>query len=524
MRIPPALHAIYEDSHPFIVIRKPSQVGVTEFNINLALFSAAGHYAGRGVILYVLPTQEMADRISQTRVTKAINESPTIRRLATPAAGLAKAPANIHRRSVGPGVIYFVGSEQETQYSGIDADIVIADEFDLMNEDSLSLLQSRLRSSRAGRLVVTSTPTVEAFGVSRLYETSDANRYELECPACGIWQTPEFPGSVDWARMCVICHACETALDQWRPGRWIADHPNETTIRGYQLSRLVLPDPPLAAMQMAYLNKVPTTRETFFRQDIGIPWVEEDARLTLADLESCVSDWSLDDSVLQFEKAVMGVDVGKKLHVVIRGFCEGRWYLHKAIICNDFEELDTLIKHLNISCCVVDALPEQRAARAFAARHRGVVFLCLYVRQGTGRQWSYDHGVGYVHTPRTLAIDEMMYRFRSREYALPESFQEAHDGAYVSQLLTPVRIMKTDAFGHPVAVYENVRDDHFAHAEVYATLAMERVGGSQVIFFQADAFGRLSVREPDRPHPDLRMRDNPQGFSRRSFAAMSPQS
>src|SRR3972149_11905870 len=72
MLVPPALHAIYKEDHPFVVVRKPSQVGATEFNLNTAAWAADGGYAGRGVVLYLLPTQEMAGRISQTRVSTAI--------------------------------------------------------------------------------------------------------------------------------------------------------------------------------------------------------------------------------------------------------------------------------------------------------------------------------------------------------------------------------------------------------------------------------------------------------------------
>ncbi|MBK6317872.1 MAG: phage terminase large subunit family protein [Dehalococcoidia bacterium] len=147
----------------------------------------------------------MADRISGKGAFQAINESPHLRRRAKPDNGPARGPANVNRRTVGNGVVYFVGSEQETQFSGIDADVVICDEFDLMKEDTLSLIQSRIRSSRAGRVFVTSTPTVESFGVSHLYANSDALRYELLCRACGTWQTPEFPGSIDWEQNLVVC-------------------------------------------------------------------------------------------------------------------------------------------------------------------------------------------------------------------------------------------------------------------------------------------------------------------------------
>ncbi len=77
MVVPRALHAVYEDNHTFLVIRKPSQVGATEFNLSMAAWAADSSYAGRGVVLYLMPTQQMADRTSQVRMIKAIQESPT---------------------------------------------------------------------------------------------------------------------------------------------------------------------------------------------------------------------------------------------------------------------------------------------------------------------------------------------------------------------------------------------------------------------------------------------------------------
>ena len=216
MLVPPALHAIYKEDHPFVVVRKPSQVGATEFNLNTAAWAAYCGYAGRGVVLYLLPTQEMADRISQARMSKVIQESPYLRRRAVPPPGIARGPANVQRRSIGSGVIYFCGSEQEAQYGGIDADVVILDEFDLMKDEVLSLAQARLRSSRSPRLRVSSTPTISDFGVSGLYELSDQRHYELPCPCCGVSQEPTFPESVDWDTFMVVCLQCRARLDPWQ--------------------------------------------------------------------------------------------------------------------------------------------------------------------------------------------------------------------------------------------------------------------------------------------------------------------
>lgn len=503
MVVPPALHAIYEDDHPFIVIRKPAQVGITEFNINTALFTADTGYAGRGVALVILPTGEMAERISQARFAKAINESPYLRQRSRPERGPIRTPANVNRRAIGEGVVYFVGAEQETQFSGIDADVVICDEFDLMKEGILSLIQSRIRSSSAGKVLVTSTPTVESFGVSALYENSDARRYEL-CCQCGTWQTPDFPDSIDWDRLAVVCRPCRAVLDPYARGRWVADKPTETAIRGYQLSRLVLPDPPLAAMRFAMEGKLPTTKEDFYRQDLGLPWVSEDARLTPDDLERAKAELRFDRTILQCREVVMGVDVGNHLHVVIRGRYQDHWYLLLATTCAEFGELDALMVQHNVGQCVIDALPESRAARDFFERHMSEVHLCTYGGEGIAPHWAWSDGVATVRVSRTLAMNDWLHSFKSGLFKVPEDYRQLADGEYVKHLLAPVRVTKLDEFGQPVATFQHTRPDDFAHAEVYARLATTRLSQGGVLLLDAKT---MSAWRPNSPsHPDLEFR------------------
>lgn len=474
MVVPPALHALYEDEHPFVIVRKPSQVGVTEFNLTIASWAAATHYASRGVVLYLLPTQEMADRISQARMTKAIQESPYLRQRAVPEPGIARGPANVQRRTIGPGVIYFCGAEQETQFSGIDADLVILDEYDLMNEDVLSLAQARLRSSRSPRLLVTSTPTISDFGVSHLFALSDQRRYELCCPGCSEWQEPRFPDSVDCGSYSVICLHCQGPLDPLAPGRWLTAGPPDAEIRGYQLNRLTLPNPPLREMRLALDGAVPTSKETFYRQDLGQPFTSPEARLTPEVLNACIEPWRPE---LPLKVYVMGIDVGRKLHVVIRGRKNERWYLYAAFTADSFEQLEGCFTRYNIDCCVVDALPETREAKRFQQSHIGVVWLAQYTQQGIEPEWSY--GDGLVRAPRTLLLDEMLHRFREKTYVLPPDVHALAQGEYFRHLQAPVRITELDAWGHPVASYKHRQPDDFAHAEVYATLAAIRASLSE---------------------------------------------
>jgi hypothetical protein len=467
--VPPALRAIYQDDHPFIVIRKPRQVGATEFNLNPAAGAADRRYAERGVVLYMLPTGEMADRISQTRMSKVVQESPYLRRRAVPEPGIARGPANIRRRTIGPGVVYFCGSEEETQYSGIDADVVILDESDLMQEEVLSLVQARLRSSRSRRLRVTSTPTISDFGVSHLFEMSDQGYYELACRQCSAWQEPQFPDSVDWDAFRVVCLDCRAPLDPWQEGRWVFRQPAASEIRGYQLNRLTLPDPPLHDMKLALDGKVPTGKETFYRQDLGQPFTSPESRLTPDILDSCIEPWR---PQLLLKMYVMGIDVGSKLHVVIRGRFKGKWYLFEAFTANSFEELDPCFTCYNIACCVVDAFPETREARRFQEAHYGTVWLAQYTQQGLEPEWSYDSWL--VRAPRTPILDEMLHQFREHVYVLPTDIRAIEDGQYFRQLQAPVRTTELDGWGHPVAIYRHREPDDFAHAEVYATLATIR--------------------------------------------------
>ena len=80
----PHIADIAEDSSPEIVIRKAAQTGVSELLINLALWATATGYAGRGVVLYCMPTQRMMDDFTQARIDPAIQASPMIREILQP--------------------------------------------------------------------------------------------------------------------------------------------------------------------------------------------------------------------------------------------------------------------------------------------------------------------------------------------------------------------------------------------------------------------------------------------------------
>ena len=55
MQLSPQLRSLYQDNHRVIVIQKAAQVGISEYLVNLALWSADTGWGGRGNALYTCP-------------------------------------------------------------------------------------------------------------------------------------------------------------------------------------------------------------------------------------------------------------------------------------------------------------------------------------------------------------------------------------------------------------------------------------------------------------------------------------
>ena len=103
----------------------------------------------------------------------------------------------------------------------------------------------------------------------------------------------------------------------------------------------------------------------------------------------------------------MGVDTGKELHVVISRFNVKKKDKREVVFVGtrqEYSELDELMKRFEISKCVIDALPEIHASRAFAKRHPGRVYLNYFVGSQRG-SYSWDTKEHIVRENRTEAMD-----------------------------------------------------------------------------------------------------------------------
>jgi hypothetical protein len=235
----------------------------------------------------------------------------------------------------------------------------------------------------------------------------------------------------------------------------------------------------------------PFERQQFYNANLGLPYAETGAGITMEVLEACMDD----PSIWPEEGGVaMGVDVGKVCHYVIRRRNGDRYYLLEADTVDSFERIGSLIRNYGVRSCVIDANPETHAARELQASLPGIVRLCYYSESLPGKRLER----GAYHVNRTFEMDEVVTRFASGNNRIPLGARytggnvRANRGEYLRQLMAETRVYEKDATGNPVARYRGSGNSHWLHAEVYCSLAsIDLPGGSMLTPALATTASRL---------------------------------
>jgi hypothetical protein len=498
-----------------MVIYKASQMGASEYAISCAMHAADQCAA---TVLYLFPTDTHVSDFSTARIGPAIEASAYLESIVVEG-GAAVGPDGKKRgadrvtlKRVRDRFIYLRGSQvkptgQAPQLKSIDADLLILDEVDEMDPRAPAIAVKRLGHSLIAEERWISTPTYPGMGIHAKWLESDMREWHLPCGHCGERQ-PLTIGSVVTAfddlerpvawhgqaegRAYAACRKCGKEIDRSIPGEWIATYPGRDLV-GFHLTKLFSAHVRLLDIVESLTTTDETKRREAYNQDLGEPYTPRGGQLTDDVLKGCQRDYAHGLAMIETEiggqvtkspeKTVMGVDVGKVLHVVIRGPRDAesgerpqRW----AGEVESFERLPVLMRTYNVSQVVIDALPETRKAREFQASQRsGVVWLAYYVTQKAGtkksepEQWDRDNGV--VNLDRTRTMDATFARFFEQENTLPANARDLRD--YFAHMKAPVRVLEDGPGGEKVASYVESGPDHFAHAENYCMVASSRPAG-----------------------------------------------
>lgn len=503
------LRAIYADDHPHIVVIKPAQRGLSEYAINKACFAldrgaevwAEGLKTGLNVG-YIFPTQAALSAFSKERIAGLKRESAHLEAMF----GDGDDYDTVDFKQVRDSYLYLRGGWSEVGLLSFAADVLVIDEYDRMDRSAIALARRRLNASVVRRELDISTPTIHGFGIHELYLQSDRHVYE-QWHRCGEWVTFDFhrdvtvdgqhyeaPRASGWQHypaelirasdVYLVCPACSSPISEDErtvSGRWRAETPEITSLRGYHVPWWPFPVVDLVSLAATAVSADPSEQTEFFRSDLGQPYESSGSRITremLAGLSHDLENGLL--PVVAWRDTTMGVDVGSRFHYRVSSPGPGGLRYVRAIgSVGTWDELDTLMAQYGVRMAVVDALPELHGAAAFAARFKGRVATATYPSANAlkGVMFAPERekarSDGRVQINRTMAMDAVFAAVKGATERWPAALH--NDQQIIEHMTAMVRVETLDAHGQARADWVHTKPDHWMHACAYDLVAARLV-------------------------------------------------
>lgn len=474
------LETIYKDNNPRMVIIKCSQVHMTEHFI-CAMFSLAKRGL-RG--LYILPTNEHRRPFVQDRIDRLRDCSVQYQRALRYNKLVHVVDSNVYKTIYKQGW-KFVGANVRKNFFEFPADVLIMDEYDLLDQDNIVYAKDRIADSKNPHVYKFGNPTVDGMGISREFQGSTQNEWLVRCCHCGEEQ------SLDWYKQFVerigasyrlrnddghaVCLKCGKPFDRLGPGHWHAHNPS-SEISGYRISRLfvhksdtdIMGDRDSLFPRFVEAQGNETLLQNFHNNYLGQPYESYELRLTDAVMRSCAAREPLRFEQGEDFRTIAGIDQGRKFTVVISAVVDGMIHDVAYEICDTWEQVYALLATHNTATVVVDAQGGGYAeTRNFVRRQPGA-WMCYYrSKDQVKKAYDLDYEQLVVSTNRTELLDSMVAAFRNKRIVIRHDWQSAVNGSYLDEMQVPKRIM--DAGGNIVWTKGT---DHFFHASAYRHLAL----------------------------------------------------
>lgn len=488
---------ILNDSANDLVVKKCAQVGLSEVSLRMAL--GLIDIFPNSTAIYTLPTGSFAQTFVKTRFDPVIQSSPEL------AARLDAEVDNTGLKKIGNSFLYIRGTYSKTAAISVPADILLHDEVDFSNPETLSSFTSRLGHVKEEDIIKRrfSTPTVSGYGVSALYEESTQAMYAVKCEKCETWQVPTFlrdvvlPGydrkivelekddltdpryKVNEAYLaCPRCRKELTVANLTDPVRrqWVAARPGQDR-SGYQIQPFDVPT----------INTVPRIIRALQDFDRKADWINFKVGQDYQDADtSFLSDAVEKAFSLQWVQpvpgalhgCVMGIDVGKTSWIVIGVPNKDRAldvvHFERVKLINK-EELPARAKHLSqcygVVMTVIDAAPEwTQAVGVMDQLAQGRAFASYYSTHRKPKMAFVepDEETRVVTVDRTGIINEVAGKVNG----IKIKFANAPDKkTFQAHLDNIKKVQRPDNRGEIKEMWVNNGPDHYGHALFFATAA-----------------------------------------------------
>ena len=351
---------IYDDFSPQQVIMKSAQVGISTMMINKLLYLAGV----KGLeVIYTLPAQSSVNRFVRSKVNRIINANPVYR-------SWVADTDNVQQKLINNSICYFQGTYTEQETLMITGDVLICDEYDRSNINTIEQYESRLQHSKYRWKWYLSNPSIAGYGIDYFFSFSDQKHWFFKCPHCNKWQYPSFPDNISEKTeegYYYVCKKCkqEITFNDIRKGQWVQKYLNRE-ISGYWIPAFLSP---LMTADKIMEYKEKKDEGYFYNFVMGLPVSETDEKVTEETFANLFTN-----TYEGFEAVgmCMGVDVGIKKHYVI-GNHQGVYEVGET---ESWADIEYLMYKYNIQVCVIDILPDITIPRQLAEKYPNRVFLC----------------------------------------------------------------------------------------------------------------------------------------------------
>jgi hypothetical protein len=447
-------------------------------------------------VYFVWPTTVLADNFASNRIDKQIGSVPYYRQLQDEAAALfahsTKAVDKTRMKHIGRGTLFIVGSNAETTGIAEVADVVVVEEMDKCNPDTLDVVHSRTDDSPIAGHHEVSNPTFKDFGIDASFKKSTMGEWYIKCASCGEYQSPDWfhnvvrevdngrfemrapdlPAHIDDLGYGVVCRKCDAPLERFGPGEWVHAHPARDTT-GWHVSKLFSSRRTIGRLFKMFTEALAdqTKLQIFHNFHLGLAYSAPGEKLDDDILRAAVRKHTRVTKLGTL--CAGGCDVGSVLNVSI---CDKKGrvvYVDELGGRDKWKSLELVMRRFNCFM-IIDADPETTKSREFCEKFPGRAFMCRF---SLGRQIE-DYKVDYytllTTVDRTQACDHMVSEILTGGITLPADIMSVRN--YSAQMGAPTRRLETTGTLPRNVWDEDGKPDHYFMTSVYMALCLKIVG------------------------------------------------
>lgn len=511
---------IMGDESQEVVIRKCSQVGISEMSIRMALGLA--RLMPSYSTIYTFPTATFAQKYVKTRVDPVIEGSEDLK------SALAQDVDSSEVKRLGRyGYVYFGGAASSNAAISVMADHLIHDELDFSDMEVISQFHSRLTHSPWKRKTKLSTPTVPGGPIDHEFQHSKRWWNMVRCSCCNHYFVPDFyqhvhvPGygrgevlrkitketlhTLRYQEAVVICPKCDR-LPSLQPEyrEWVCENPDQNYLAtGYQVQPFDAPN----LITVPYLIESSTQyarRTDFDNFALGRPAEDADSGLQGSDLDACLVE--MDKS--PFHTHFIGADQGMICRIMVAGVAQTGEMLvvhtEQVPVQNFRKRYKELCSQYRLISKVVDSQPYVETVMALQEEDPnlyGAFFvrrekLELYVTHT--REENIEEGktaMRDVQINRNKALDMLMEDVRSGMVKIRKDENWADIKAQCTDMKR-IKMLNSESEFVYNWVKSSKKNEHFHMALLYCWIAKHLRGTAQATG-SASAFGVTTFKVKD---------------------------